>query len=118
MRAPKTQQILLVSIPYIEKSEQRAKLLLQHPLNPTRQIVALKKKASTKEPRSRRRSRKIQVTKNLTGQQVEPEEDKRVDNKVVKATETIQKVMSATETSSKIHKPKTYKEAMANSVHF
>lgn len=117
MREPKTQEILLVSIPYIEKFEQRAKLLLQHPLNPTCQIVALKKKAPTKEPRLRRRLRKIQVIKNLTGQQVEPEKNKRVDNKVVEAIKTIQKVMSTTKTSSKIHKPKTYKDVIANPVH-
>lgn len=115
--ASKTQQILLVSSPYVDESEQGTKLLLEHPLDRTRQIAAYKKKAPTGEPRPRRRPRKIQVTENSTGQQVEPEKEKRVDSKTAEATEMIEKAMSATETSSKIYEPKTYEEAMSDPVH-
>lgn len=65
--APKTQQIFLVSSPYVDESEQGAKLLLEYPLDPTRQTEASKRKAPTGEPRSRGRPRKIQVTENPTG---------------------------------------------------
>lgn len=115
--ASKIQQILLVSSPYVDESEQGAKLLLEHPLERTRQVAASKKKAPTGEPRPRGRPKKIQVTENSTGQRVEPEKKKSVDNKTAEATEMIEKAMSATETSSKIYEPKTYEEAMSDLVH-
>lgn len=54
--APKTQQILLVSDPYIEKSEQGARLLVDHPLDLSHlPSTGLKRKAPIGEPRPRGR---------------------------------------------------------------
>lgn len=54
---PKTQQILLVSSPYVDESEQGAKLLLKNPLDPSRSSATSKRKAPTGEPRPRGRPR-------------------------------------------------------------
>lgn len=54
--APKTQQILLVSNPYVKKLEQGAKLLANHPLDFTHlTTTATKRKGPTGEPRPRGR---------------------------------------------------------------
>lgn len=54
--APKTQQILLVSDPYIEKSDQGARLLVDHPLDLSHlPSTGLKRKAPIGEPRPRGR---------------------------------------------------------------
>lgn len=58
--APKTQQILLVSNPYINESEQGAKLLVDNPLDLTHRIA--KRKVPTGEPGPRDQPRKIQAT--------------------------------------------------------
>lgn len=50
----KTQQISPVSSSYIDKSEQKAKLLLQHSLESIQQIVVLKRKTSIKESKLKR----------------------------------------------------------------
>ena len=52
--APKTQQILLVSNPYIDKSEQGAKLLIKHALDLTHSLTTVTKKIGpTGEPKPR-----------------------------------------------------------------
>lgn len=52
--APKTQQILIVSDPYVDESEQGAKLLVEHPIDLSRlpsSSVGTKRKTPTGEPR-------------------------------------------------------------------
>ena len=51
-------------------------------------------------------------------QRVKPEGERTVDNKSTKATEIIEKAISATKTSSKIHKSLMYEKAMMNPLHF
>ena len=58
--APKTQQILLVSNPYIDESEQGAKLLVDNPLDLIHRIA--KRKVPTGELGPRDQPRKIQAT--------------------------------------------------------
>lgn len=53
--APKTQQILLVSSPYLDEPEQGAKLLIDHPLELSHLTTTSKRKAPTGEPKPRRR---------------------------------------------------------------
>lgn len=62
--APKTQQILLVSNPYVDESDQGAKLLLEHPVDISQLPTAggLKRKAPTGETRPRGRPRNIIAT--------------------------------------------------------
>lgn len=62
--APKTQQILLVTNPYVDESEQGAKLLVDYPLDLTH-LTAVKRKGPTGEPRPRGRPRKIQAVENF-----------------------------------------------------
>ena len=57
--APQTKQVVIASEPYIDESEQGAKLLTKWPLDET---PSLKKKAPAGEPRPRKRPRKIILT--------------------------------------------------------
>lgn len=51
---PKTQQILLVNNPYVDKSEQGAQLFVKHPLDLTYSITTvIKKRRPTGKPRLR-----------------------------------------------------------------
>lgn len=119
--APKSQQILLVSSPYANESGQGAKLLVDPPLGPTQFGTASKRKAPTREPKPRRRPRKVQVLDNNRVGPPRPDEISDIDlarDHVDKdPLETVEKEMSATETSSKIHEPLTYEEAISDPVH-
>lgn len=53
----------MVNNPYIDKSEQRAKLLVKYLLNLTR-LIAIKKKTLIGKLKLKSHSQKIQITKN------------------------------------------------------
>ena len=138
--APKTQQILLVTNLYVNESEERAKLLIKHPFNLTYKtlakhkstsklrlcgrpwkIIAVEKTPTIQEPELQ------EVAENInTGSVPQKETAKSADlgniensNKNQKdvASVKVEKAISAMETSSKIHKPETYKKAISDPVH-
>ncbi len=100
--APQTKQVVIASEPYIDESEQGAKLLAKWPLDAT----ALKRKAPVGEPRPRSRPRKnpiIEPRIETPSPEVEGEEE--------------EVAMSITETTSKIYEPGSYDEAVNDPVH-
>lgn len=122
--APKTQQILLVSEPYIDESEQGVKLLVEHPLDLSwLPATGLKRKAPTGEPKPRDRPRKVVAPSApepdlLTAaghlERSGPDEIINVDDDVNTPSE---KIMSMAETSSRVYEPKTYEEAITDPIH-
>lgn len=136
--APKTQQILLVSNPYVDKSEQGAKLLLEHFVDISRLPAAggLKRKTLTSKPRPRGRLRKIVATVPIlavvdtssipiNSDSLEPSfasadsgEKKLVTEESAKGSIfTAEKIMSAIEVSSKVYKPSLYEKAISDPMH-
>lgn len=117
--APKTQQILVISNPYIDKSVQGAKLLINYPLDLGRQATTLKRKSPTGEPRPWGRPQKVITVPagNLTPPPAEsgnPEDPAKAGGH---PDESVEKIMSITETSSKVHEPKTYEQAISDPIH-
>lgn len=129
---------MLVSNPYVDESEPDAKLLLKHFVDISRLPAAeeLKWKAPTDELRPSERLRKIVATvliKTVVDissiptdsdslkpffTSVDPGEKKLVteifaEERIV----TVEKIMSVTEVSSKIHKSSSYKEAILHPIH-
>lgn len=126
--APKTQLILIVSDPYIDESEQGAKLLIEHPLDLDRLSSSAenKRKAPTGESRPRGRLRKvapIPITITTTppaesGELPEdPAEGSGGRDDLSNEIRVNEKIMSATETSSKVHEPRTYEEAVSDPIY-
>lgn len=112
--APQTRQVIIASDPYIDESEQGARLLAKWPLETS---PTLKRKAPTGEPRPRGRPRKKQALIGPPTEITTAEQDE-VDEEVVTGKEQEHEVaMSITESSSKIHEPKTYNEAVNDLAH-
>lgn len=132
MWAPKTQQILLISNPYINESKQRAKLLFGNSLDPSclpsaGQSAGQKRKAPTGKPRPKRQPCKISVTVPAPeSPAIETESLKRsggakndeTGHKYGDTSSTVEKIISVAETSSKVYEPKTYKEAITDPIQF
>lgn len=97
--APQTKQVIIASEPYIDKSEQGAKLLVKWPLSTT--TTAAKRKAPAGEPRPRGRPRKIVVTETMSIADLQIEPEANTDD----AEECEEVVMSMTEAGSKIYEP-------------
>lgn len=111
----------MVSNPYVDESEQGAKLLVEHPLDLTHSTPTVtKKRGPTGEPRPRGRPRKIQAiedppatqTEDAVAVEAEPEQSHHDDNEIAP-----EQAMSATEISSKVYEPKTYNEAINDPIH-
>ena len=108
--APQTKQVVNASKPYIDKSEQGAKLLTKWPLDET---SSLKRKAPAGEPRPRGRPRKIISTEaTILLKNNRPTVAEEASNEG--QTET---AMSITECSSKIREPTSYNEAINDAIH-
>lgn len=122
----------MVSNPYVDESEQGAKLLIDHPLDFTHgTTTAAKRKEPTGEPRPRGRPRKIQAIETNAVEHVSPTNAEKIIVEAEHETEhppthapsneksdvVAEKAMSATEVSSKIRKPRSYEEAIADPVH-
>lgn len=99
--APQTRQVVIASEPYIDEPEQGAKLLSKWPLETA---TRSKKKAPAGEPRPKGRPQKQIATEITT-----PVEDQREEVEEV--------AMSMTESSSKIHEPTSYDEAVNDPIH-
>ena len=104
--APQTKQVIIASDPYIDESEQGAKLLNDWPLEPP---APSKRKAPAGEPRPRGRPRKIINAEASTVLETIPGP--------VPVEEQIETVMSITEYSSKVHEPTSYEEATNDLIH-
>ena len=111
--APQTKQVVIASEPYIDESEKGTKLLIKWPLDP----VQSKRKAPAGEPRPRGRPRKNPAESRVEACEEPPRESPSetivVDDKI----EGQEVAMSLTETNSKIHEPKSYDEAINDSIH-
>ncbi len=94
--AQETKQVIVVSDPFINESVQGAKLLLDWPL----ETGFSSKRKATGEPKPRGRPRKILIFQQNPISVVEGEQ-----------------AMSITESTSKIHEPKTYDEAISDPIH-
>lgn len=106
--APKTQQVIIASEPYIHESEQGAKLLVKWPLSTT--TSTSKRKAPAGEPRPRGRPRKIVVTEAIAPVADEPQIDPT-------ESQQYEVAMSLTEAGSKIYEPQSYNEAVNDPIH-
>lgn len=107
--APQTKQVIIASEPYIDESEQGAKLLEKWPVE-----TSLKRKAPAGEPRPRGRPRKRPAEELVVQPAAPPEENDSMEPAAGDEHETI---MSITELSSIIHEPATYEEATSDPIH-
>lgn len=106
---PQTNQVVIASELYIDKSKQDAKLLVKFLLN-TIKMISAKRRALARELRSRR-----SLQKNLIIKEVIPpaEEDiEEVGNK-----KQVEVAISLTETSSKIYELQLYDKVINNPIH-
>ncbi len=114
--APQTRQGIIASEPYIDKSEQGAKLLSEWPLEAS---TALKKKAPAGEPRPRGRPRKIAAKASTA--LAKATDLTKIDDPTIPELASIKNqtetAMSIIEYSSKIYEPTSYKEATNDPVH-
>lgn len=124
--APKTQQILLVSNLYVDKLEQGARLLINHPLDLTHHIatMATKRKGPTSELRPRNRPCKAQViettssTSSKAGDAVVETKPLLIDvSGSEKGDVANEKVISAIEVSNKIYELTSQKKVIADLIH-
>lgn len=109
--APQTKQVIIASEPYIDESEQGAKLLVKWPLSTT--TTAAKRKAPAGEPRSRGRPQKIVVTEttSIADLPIKPEANADKEQCIKEVA------MSITEATSKIDEPTSYDEAVNDAIH-
>lgn len=125
--ALKTQQILLVTNPYIDKSEQGAKLLVDYSLDLTYPI-AVKQKGPIGKSRPRGKPQKIQAIENISitlvlelketaDTSTKETENLELNPNIENQENVTEKAMSATKISSKIHEPATYKETISDLIH-
>ena len=117
--ASQTKQVIIVSEPFIDESDQRAKLLSQWPMD----SPLMKRKAPAREPRPRGRPRKnlaeqpAQINQRMADP--DPEEDQQPEQPNEKPiNQNKNKVaMSMIKASSKIHEPKSYDKAINDPIH-
>lgn len=112
--APQTKQVIIASEPYIDESEQGAKLLSEWPLEAS---TPSKRKAPAGEPRPRGRPRKVAVAETST--LAEATNLLKIDKpaELAPIEEQVETAMSITEYSSKIHKPTSCEEATNDPIH-
>ncbi len=108
--------MIIASEPYIDKSEQGAKLLSEWPLETS---TALKRKVPAGEPRPRGKPRKI-AAEALTALAKATDLTK-IDDLAIPELASIKNqtktAMSITEYSSKIYEPTSYEEVTNDPVH-
>lgn len=125
---PKIQQIFLFNDLYVDESEQRAKLLVNSPLNPSRlpsKLASQKQKAPTGKPRPKDQLRKTPVVLISELPIIRVEKLKRlnrdktieISNKYSNTSGIVEKVMLVAKTSSRVYKPKIYKKTITNPIH-
>lgn len=112
--APQTNQVIIASEPYIDESEQGAKLLSEWPLEAS---TPSKRKAPAGEPRPRGRPRKVAAAETST--LAEATNLLKIDKpaELAPIEEQVETAMSITEYSSKIHEPTSYEEATNDPIH-
>lgn len=115
--APETRQVIMASEPYIDESEQGAKLLLKWPIE-TSTTSRTKRKALAGEPRPCGRPRKVveEITdaplpSSITIGNVPP------PPAVTASESTTEQAMSITEANSKVYEPKTYDKAVNDPIY-
>lgn len=97
--ASQTKQVVIANKPYIDKSEQKAKLLSKWPL---KTVISLKTKAFTGEPRCKSRSKKQIIIE-------------KTSREILGKIEEI--IILIAESGSKIYKPILYNIAVNNPFH-
>lgn len=110
--APETKQVLVVGDPFIDESVQGAKLLLDWPLEPS-----LKRKAAG-EPKPRGRPKKrLQSNRQMLSRKTQTQRTQKQSSPNETAPKTNgEQAMSIAETTSKIHEPNTYEEAVSDPI--
>lgn len=108
--APQTKQVIIASEPYIDESEQGAKLLTKWPLD----TAPPKQKAPDREPGPRGRPRKHPVAVRLPAETIIKGSNKDSTENEVPTPEV---AMSTTEANGKIHEPGSYDEAINDPIH-
>lgn len=120
----KTQQILLVSKPYIDKLEQRAKLLIKYLLDLSQlPTIGFKRKAPTGEPRLRSRPEKV-VAISAPGpdlltvaKQLKRSSPDKIVNRNNDINTPLEKIISMIKTSRRVYKPKIDEKAITNLIY-
>lgn len=100
----KSLQILVASKPYVDESRRGSDLLLDHPI-----LESLRQPAGEPKPRGC----PCLVPQKRTLDLADDTNAKRACTDIVAA----ESAMSASETSNKVHKPKSYDKAIANPIH-
>lgn len=112
--APQTRQVIIASEPHIDETEQGAKLLVKWPVETAANANTKKRKAPAGEPKPRGRPRKVvplaEKAPESTSEQVNISED-------TEPATSQELAVSISESSSNIHEPASYEEAISDPKH-